>query len=204
LLVSLSGIAVLVLHGSPAPAGMTALSNLLPLVSAASFAAYAVLGRPIFAGGDALAIVAGSTRYGLLFLLPGALVEVATRGLGPVTARDLALLLFLGAGCSALAFVLAGYGLAHLEASHGAVLGNLKPLVGVALAVVLLGEPLTRGQLGGGILVLLGVGVASRLHTPSPMEVATATASIPPLTSPRGHRPVPASGHRGTEFGIST
>jgi hypothetical protein len=168
LLVSLAGVAVLVVDGSPAPPGLAALGNLLPLVSAASFAVYAILGRRVFAGGNALAIVAGSTQYGLLFLLPGALVE-ATRGeLGSAATWDLAPLLFLGAGCSALAFVLAGYGLAHLEASHGAVLGNVKPLVGVVLAVVVLGEPLTGGQLGGGCFVLVGIGFASRLRVPPP------------------------------------
>ncbi len=189
LLVSLAGIAVLVVHGSAASLGVAALGNLLPLVSAASFAAYAVLGRQIFAGGDALAIVAGSTRYGLLFLLPGALVEAATSDLGPITALDLALLVFLGAGCSAFAFVLAGYGLSLLEASQGAVLGNLKPLVGVALAVVLLGEPLTGRQLCGGLLVLLGVGIASQLRTASRAEAPPATSSPSPLSPRYGRHP---------------
>ena len=74
---------------------------------------------------------------------------------------DVLLLLYLGAGCSALAFVLCGYGLARLEATQGAICGNLKPLVGVGLAMGLLGESLTPGQLGGGLLVLIGVGLAS-------------------------------------------
>jgi drug/metabolite transporter (DMT)-like permease len=164
LLVSLSGIAILVLHGSVESLGVATLGNVLPLVSAASFAIYAVLGRQVFAGGNALAIVAGSTRYGLLFLVPCTFIELTRGDLGQVTGRDLALLLFLGAGCSAMAFVLAGYGLAHLDASQGAVLGNLKPLVGVGLAVFLLGEPLTGRQFGGGMLVLLGVGIASWLQ----------------------------------------
>lgn len=156
-LVALAGIVTLVLRGSGASPGATALGNLLPLASAVSFATYAVLGRRVFVGGNTLAVVAGSVRYGLLFLLPGAVPELATGGLGPVTARDGMLLLYLGAGCSALAFVLGGYGLAHLEAGHGAAFGNLKPLIGVTLAVTLLGEPMTGGQLGGGVLVLLGL-----------------------------------------------
>lgn len=190
LLVSLAGIALLVLTGTATVTGIAALGNLLPLISAMSFAAYAVLGRQAFAGGNALSIVAGSTRYGLLFLLPAALAEVTTQGLGPIGPRDLALLLFLGAGCSALAFVLAGYGMAHLEASHGAVLGNLKPLVGVVLAVLLLGEPLTNGQLGGGFLVLLGVGLSNWLHLPSP-RVAVPRVS-PPATSSNATSPIVA------------
>lgn len=49
--------------------------------------------------------------------------------------------------------------LARLEAGPEAAFGNLKPRVGVALAVALLGEPLATSQVGA--LVLLGVGVAS-------------------------------------------
>jgi drug/metabolite transporter (DMT)-like permease len=161
LLISLGGVAAIVLLGSSAALGASALGNLLPVASAVSFAAYAVLGRRIFGAGDALAIVAGSARYGLFFLLPGAGLKLATVGLGPMTLSELLLLLYLGAGCSALAFVLCGYGLGRLEAGQGAVFGNLKPLVGVGLAVLLLGETLSIGHLGGGLLVLLGVLLAS-------------------------------------------
>jgi drug/metabolite transporter (DMT)-like permease len=161
LLVSVGGVAAIVLLGPSATLSASAIGTLFPVASAVSFAAYAVLGRRIFDAGNALAIVAGSTRYGLLFLLPGAGLELATVGLGPLTLRDVLLLLYLGVGCSALAFVLCGYGLAHLEVGQGAVFGNLKPLVGVALAIALLGESLTAGHLGGGTLVLLGVVLAS-------------------------------------------
>ena len=161
LLVSLVGIATLVFQGS----GMTsaaALGNLLPLASAVSFAAYAVLGRRVFMGDNALAVVTGSTGYGLLLLLPGGLYELVTVGIGAVTLRDALLVFYLGAGCSALAFVLCGYGLARVEAARGAAFGNLKPLVGFALAVVLLGESLTTARLAGGTLILLGTAVAGR------------------------------------------
>jgi drug/metabolite transporter (DMT)-like permease len=161
LLISGGGVAAVVLFGAGATFDASVLGNMLAVAGAASFAIYAVLGRRTFDAGNALAVVAGSTRYGLLFLLPGAGVEVATGGIGPLDVRDALLLLYLGAGCSALAFILCGYGLAHLDAGHGAVFGNLKPLVGVVLAVVLLGESLSAGHLGGGAFVLLGVVLAS-------------------------------------------
>jgi drug/metabolite transporter (DMT)-like permease len=182
LLVALAGIAGVVL-GDPRPdGGASVLGAALPLLSAVSFAVYAVLGRRAFGGGDALAIVAGSTRYGLLLLLPVAFVELWTGGFEPPTGGDGLLLLYLGAGCSALAFVLCGYGLAHLEAGHGAVFGNLKPLVGFALAVVVLGEPATASQVGGGALALIGAGLAS--VRPGPASTRTA-----PYRSRRGPRP---------------
>jgi drug/metabolite transporter (DMT)-like permease len=157
LLLSGIGVAAVVLLGTGATVGASVLGNLLPVAGAVSFAAYAVLGRRTFASDNTLALVAGSTRYGLLFLLPLAVLELATVEVGSPTMRDLLLLLYLGVGCSALAFVLCGYGLARLGAGQGAVFGNLKPLLGVVLAAALLGESLTPGHLGGGALVLLGV-----------------------------------------------
>ena len=161
LLISGGGVAVVILLGTGPTLGGSSFGNLLAVAGAVSFATYAVLGRQTFRADNALAVVAGSTRYGLLFLLPGAGLELATVGLGPLSMRDLLLVLYLGVGCSALAFVLCGYGLAHLDAGQGAVFGNLKPLVGVVLAVVVLGESLNLGHLGGGALVLLGVLFAS-------------------------------------------
>ena len=166
LLASLAGVAVVVLLGTGGAPGAAAVGNLLPLASATAFAAYAVLGRRAFGGGSALAVVAGSTRYGLFVLLPCAGVEVAAAGAGPLSLKDGLLVLYLGGGCSALAFVLCGYGLSRLEAGQGAAVGYLKPLVGVALAVWLLGEPLSAGQWGGGALVLAGVWLATSQWSP--------------------------------------
>jgi drug/metabolite transporter (DMT)-like permease len=161
LFLSLAGVAVIVCRGTSGVV-MAGPDSLLPLASAVSFAAYAVVGRRTFRADNTLAVVAGSTRYGFLFLLPGAGIELATMGMRPLSVSSTVLLLYLGVGCSALAFVLCGYGLAHLDAGQGAVFGNLKPIVGIVLAVMLLGESLTTGQVVGGGLVLLGVVLASR------------------------------------------
>jgi len=162
LAVSMAGVAVVMMASPGGLAISGAASSLLPLASASSFALYTVLGRRAFAATDALPLVAGSTRYGLMFLLPVAMLEMTRTSPKPLTLQDGMLALYLGAGCSAIAFILCGYGLTHLEAGHGAVLGNLKPIVGVALSMVLLGEPLTVNQVLGGLLVLLGVGLTSR------------------------------------------
>ncbi|MCC6792913.1 MAG: DMT family transporter [Thermomicrobiales bacterium] len=162
LTIAFAGIGVIVAQAAGTTGGTSALGNLLPLVSAVSFAVYALIGRRVFAGGDALGVVAGSTGYGLLVLLPVGIGEAALKGIGPIAVRDVGLVLFLGAGCSALAFVLAGYGMGVLDAGQAAVFGNIKPLVGVGLAVALLGEQVSGGQGVGGALVILGIGIAGR------------------------------------------
>jgi drug/metabolite transporter (DMT)-like permease len=160
--ISLAGVAVVMMASPGGLAVSAATSSLLPLASASSFALYNVIGRRAFAGIDALPLVAGSTRYGLMFLLPVTILEMMRTSPKPVTLHDGLLLLYLGVGCSAVAFILCGYGLTHLDAGHGAVFGNLKPIVGVGVSMALLGEPLTVNQVLGGILVILGVGLTGR------------------------------------------
>lgn len=160
LLVSMSGVGVIVLIGSERTPE-AALGNLLPLASAVCFAFYAVLSRRAFGGEGSLVIIAGATRYGFLFLLPCAALELVVTGTPTVTVPDTLLLLYLGVGCSALGFVLCGYGYTHLTAAQAAPFSNLKLVSGVALAVTLLGEPLTVSRICGAVLVLLGVAMAT-------------------------------------------
>ncbi|MDP9370077.1 MAG: EamA family transporter, partial [Chloroflexota bacterium] len=122
--------------------------------------AYTVLGRQLFGGPGLLAALAGSTCYGLLFLAPGVAVELATVGAAWPGPRGLLLLLYLGGACSALAFALWAYGLRHLTVTQVAVVSNVELPIGVVAAALLLGEGLGRGQLVGGVLVLLGAWLA--------------------------------------------
>src|SRR5699024_12882579 len=68
--------------------------------------------------GDTLALVAGGARYGLLFLLPFTVLELAWTEPGAISMRDVLLLLYLGAGCSVAAFLLSGYGLSRMDADR--------------------------------------------------------------------------------------
>jgi drug/metabolite transporter (DMT)-like permease len=71
--------------------------------------------------------------------------------------RDgLLLLVYLGLGCSALAFALWAFGLRHLTAAQNAVFGSLELPVGLAAAALLLGEVLGPAQLAGAALLLTG------------------------------------------------
>jgi drug/metabolite transporter (DMT)-like permease len=180
--VSMLGVGIIMLPGSGEPVDAIVAASLLPLASTASFAAYNVLGRRAFGQGNAIAIVAGSTRYGLIFLLPCTVVELIQEDIGQVTMPDTLLLLYLGAGCSAVAFLLCGHGLTHIEASHGAVFGNIKPLVGVAFSVVLLGEPLSLLQVLGGLLVVAGVGIACHHQQKAGGRAGRRTMDAPLIT----------------------
>jgi drug/metabolite transporter (DMT)-like permease len=169
--VSIPGLLWIVMPGGDVQA-MVAPGNLLPLAAALGSAGYLVLGRRSFGGASGLAIVAGSTRYGLWMLLPFAAWELAEGRVQPVPPGDMLLILYLGIGCSALAYLLCGFGLARVEVSRGAMTTNLRPLVGVLVAATVLGEPIGVNLIAGGVLVLAGVWIGSappRRLSPQPL-----------------------------------
>ncbi|HEY7030332.1 MAG TPA: DMT family transporter [Thermomicrobiales bacterium] len=95
-LVSVAGVAAVVLFGRVAGVGLPALGDVLLLLSTVAFSAYLVLGRRAFPDAGALPLVAGVTCYGLLYLLPASAVELAVRGMVRPTATDILGLLYLG------------------------------------------------------------------------------------------------------------
>ena len=72
------------------------------------------------------------------------------------------LVLYLGAGYSALTYGLWGYALRHLEASQAGVFDNVLPVVGVAAGLLVLRERPIIWHLAGGALVIAGVWLTSR------------------------------------------
>ncbi|WP_422771207.1 DMT family transporter [Plantactinospora sp. WMMC1484] len=131
-------------------------STLLALVSAAGFAAITLLGARPVSGVDDLAGVGYAFTLGGLLLVP---VAAGTGGLGfdPAPAA-LALLVALGTGPTALAYLLYFRGLRTVRPGTAALLALLEPLVGAVLAALLLGDRL--GPVGVFGAVLLGVAVA--------------------------------------------
>jgi drug/metabolite transporter (DMT)-like permease len=134
------------------------LGDALVLASAACFAAFVVLGRRAFPAYGTLPVLAGMAAWGTAALLPAAALELwAARPAAPGPDQA-ALVLYLGAGCSALTYGLWGYALRHLEAGRAATFDALIPVVGVAAAVLVLREAPLGWHLAGGALVAAGVG----------------------------------------------
>jgi drug/metabolite transporter (DMT)-like permease len=162
MILSLIGVSAVILLGPVSHLDVAVLGDFLILLSAVALALYLVLGRRMFHAGGSLSLIAGISCYGLLILLPASVIEIGVRGLPQPTGVDLIRLGYLGAAASAAAFLLWGYGLRYLEAGQAAIFANLNPLVGVAAAAVLLGEPVTAAQIGGGTLIIGGVWLAMR------------------------------------------
>ena len=160
LICSLLGVAVVALNSANGRGSSSGWGIGLLFLAAACGAISFVVGRRVFSGPDLIPTLAGSTIYGVIFLLPVAAIELHSVGLVMPSPRALVFLLYLGAGCSALAFALWAFGLRHLTAAQNALVSNLELPIGL-LAALLLGEALGWGQLAGGPLIVAGALLAA-------------------------------------------
>jgi drug/metabolite transporter (DMT)-like permease len=158
LLCSLAG---MVLVGSMMNGGgaHSAMGLILLLAAVLSAAIYATLGRRAYQEANLMPILSGCAIFGALFLIPIALLEARSTGMPILTAHSVGLLIYLGAGCSALGFALWAFGLRHLSAVQNALVSNLELPVGL-VAAAMLGERLQNAALVGGLLVVVGAMLA--------------------------------------------
>jgi drug/metabolite transporter (DMT)-like permease len=158
---SLVGVMMLILVAAPSEhASQPLLGGAIMLGAVLMWACYTVLGKRL-AGVDPLIITAYSSVFGALFLLPLALIESGGWTLPAISPQGWLAVLYLGALASASANLVYNRALTVLEASQTATFINLVPIVGVAVAVIFLGEPILGMQLVGGAVALVGVWLAT-------------------------------------------
>jgi drug/metabolite transporter, DME family len=152
---ALVGLVVLVL-GNPAGA-VRPLGVALALLSAAGYAQATLVvrwaGRSDGGGDDTVTVTAWAFGLGAVLLLPFALAT----GVLPQTAHPvevLAVLGYLAAVPTALAYPLYFAGAAVVRAATASVIMLIEPVSAAALGVALFGEPLTPATAGGAALLL--------------------------------------------------
>ena len=136
--------------------------DLLILVSTVNWAFYTTLGHPTIrrlgsARATAGAMLAGTCMLGGLFAWRAGWNEYAA-----LSATGWGAVLFLGIGCSGLAYMFWYGALEKMEATRVASFLYLEPLVTLAAGVWLLGEPVGPATLIGGLVVLAGVYLVQR------------------------------------------
>jgi DME family drug/metabolite transporter len=178
LVVALVGLVLLVGISAGADTGTTVvLGALMAVGSALGYAVVTLSGAGVPTETPvALAGFAG----GALLLTPVALVAGLRFTADPVA---LAVLLYLGAVPSALAYGMFFRGLRSVPGAVASIVTLLEPLTATALATAFLGERLTPGALAGGVLVLAAVAglYVRRLRGPAEDSVARTarwTASV--------------------------
>ena len=174
IVLSVAGAALVVASGEATSAAPRPLLGALCMLAGVVAWAYYTVVAKRFAGADQLVVIAWVSIIGTAMMLPFAAVELLQGPMPRPTAEAWLGTLFLGAVASAVAYVLYNRALRELDASLVGAWFTLDPIVGVATAILFLGEVLRTGQVVGGIIALVG------------MWLAATDGSIPAPISGRG------------------
>ena len=120
-----------------------------------------VAGPSIVSAADPVVLAAATALWGLVFLIPWQLAEIAAGNAQlPVGTAAISATLYLGVVASGGTLLLWTYGASRTPASVSGILTAAIPALGYALAV-LTGEQATWSKTAGGILAVTGVVLAS-------------------------------------------
>jgi drug/metabolite transporter (DMT)-like permease len=136
--------------------------DLLVLASTVNWAVYTVLGHATIRRLGPQRATAGAMLLGWAMLLPPFAAFGGVGELGRLSATGWGAVLFLGLACSGLGYLFWYAALERIEASRVAAFLYLEPLVTVAAAAALLGEPVGATTVLGGLLLLGGVALVQR------------------------------------------
>ena len=138
--------------------------NMSLLAAAVTWALYSVLVRKVSKSGDLLT----SSAIMLLGGLPSSMLlgiwEVHTRGIGEITIGIIFGLLFLGIISTAIAMFIWNYAFAELPAAVASLTFFAQPVVGTLLGWFFLAEKITPLFLAGGVLIGIGILIATSDH----------------------------------------
>jgi drug/metabolite transporter (DMT)-like permease len=161
--VALLGVVIIVTGGRPEAAGESTLAGqALLLLSAAAWALFTVLGKPLVRAYSALPTVTFATLAALPFFLPVIPFELAARPVAPLSPPAIAAILYLALGSTALAWWAWYKGLERLDASAAAVCFFAQPAVGGLLAWLFLAEQPTWALAAGAVLIAAGILLGTR------------------------------------------
>jgi drug/metabolite transporter (DMT)-like permease len=162
--IALFGVWIVISHGdivSVTSAGVGA-GELLMLGAVTSWALYTVIGRKVLVGLSPLAATNYAALWGTFLLGVVALPHFTELRASQFGWDMIGALLYLGMLGTALAFVWYYTSIQRLGTAIASIFNNLVPVFGVAISVILLGEPLLASMLIGGAIAITGVMLVSR------------------------------------------
>jgi drug/metabolite transporter (DMT)-like permease len=155
------------------------IGDVLELASALSWAACLTISALVVRTRSVLGFVTLCSLIGTALLLPFGLFEHGYRDVaawGPdvwVAAASLAVV------STVLAFLIFFWAVSRFGAGLAAIISYLGPPAGVVIAVAVLGERVSALQLVGALVILAGVGLATRVPLSRPRTAATPRAPSP-------------------------
>ncbi len=136
--------------------------NISLVAAALTWALYSVLVRKTTRDADVLVFSLIAFVGGMPTSITASAYEISHQGLGEITIGVIAGILFLGIIATALAMYLWNTAFALLDASLASLTFFAQPVVGTILGAIFLGEIITPLFLFGGLLIGVGLIIASR------------------------------------------
>jgi drug/metabolite transporter (DMT)-like permease len=159
--IAVAGVAVLNLAPTKAQ-GVTLWGDALTFLAALTFALFTVTSKQLAARHGALTLTTFAYIGGALMLAPVTLWLSAGFAFSAATTGSWLSLVYMAAFPSVACYLIFSYALAHIPASRVSAFSYLQPLIAGAVAVPVLGEPITSALATGGALVLAGVCITER------------------------------------------
>jgi drug/metabolite transporter (DMT)-like permease len=144
--------------------GHGTIGDLLVLLSAANWALFTTLSKRVIGRYPPAVMMAHVMTAGWLASLPLFAWQGGWLAVPAMSGAAWGSILFLGIGCSGLAYAFWYDALAHTEASSLASFQYFQPIVTVAVAAAVLGERVTWPVTAGGAAILAGVWLVNRRH----------------------------------------
>ena len=136
--------------------------DLLSLGAAAAFGAYGVINQPLTKRYPSRELMAYGLAIGGLLVTVVGIPAIVDQDWGQVSARSWVILAYATVGPVYIAYAIWNWAIRHRGIPRTVVYGFLVPVLGGAIAVLALHEPLRVEQVIGGALVLAGL-VVTRL-----------------------------------------
>ena len=138
------------------------IGNLFLIGAAITWALYSVLVRKVNRSTDVLLFSTIAFLGGLPVTVPAGIWELSTVGIGEISPAVVAGVLFIGIISTALAMVLWNTAFTIVAASLASLTFFAQPVVGTLLGAFFLGETITPLFILGGLLIGIGIIIASR------------------------------------------
>jgi drug/metabolite transporter (DMT)-like permease len=159
--VAFAGVLLVILYGGGNGGGRISLWGFaVTMICPVSWAAYNVLSKPIASKLPSFHLTAYTGLIGIVVLMSLWSAPV-TREIGSLDVWGWAVLVYLGAVCTVLGYVIWYRGLRILSATQVAVYVYLVPVFAMLLARVFLGETITPLLVIGAVLIISGIALAN-------------------------------------------
>jgi len=160
LIVALSGI-FLLLDLPGFQSGTSLAGNLLIICNAFLYSLYLVLCRPLLKIYRSLTVMTYTFLFGTLSALPFTLAPALAVKYPEIAAQDYLPPLYAIIMGTFLPYIINAFALKRGSSSLAAIFTYIQPLLGALLSVIILGEKISLAMILAGILIMLGVGLAS-------------------------------------------